>query len=352
MGNDQALARRSAILLKILPLLAFVSPLAILYSLYPASFEQTWVGRTYELFFIWLCFLELVMNWEELREKINTLWSLRTFAFIIFLLIPTVYIVAANFWGVNTVLVDYALSHGIEEAWAKQVPLSTEYLVFMGLLLLIVFLEYGVKGIKNYSISAFFLGIIGTLYTVNNLSPFFTPFQLIVPFTTTLAANVLNFMGYQTSVSAYPGKDAVPVLRASNSQGWAAFGIAWPCAGIESLLIYTVVILLFLSKSLIPWWQKLIYFAVGAVITYFINILRIVTIFVIAIDTGWRPGYMPPEVQRFHDYYGMLYSVTWIVCYPLLIIGSRALWRWIKEKKEKPKQHLQVSQDAEQTRVP
>jgi exosortase/archaeosortase family protein len=79
-----------------------------------------------------------------------------------------------------------------------------------------------------------------------------------------------------------------------------------------------VTILLFLKNSTIPWKQKLVYFIFGAVVTYFINALRIATIFIIAVGGG--------DIEPFHNYYGQLYSITWIISYPLVIIASRMLW--------------------------
>ena len=114
--------------------------------------------------------------------------------------------------------------------------------------------------------------------------------QIFVPTTATLAANVLNLMGYETSMSFIsndPTYGSMPILKISDSQGRSVgFGIAWPCAGVESLLLYSVTILLFLKKTNIPWKHRIIYFTIGAVVTYFINVLRVVTLFVIGINTG------------------------------------------------------------------
>ena len=57
--------------------------------------------------------------------------------------------------------------------------------------------------------------------------------------------------------------------------GTAKFAIAWPCAGIESLLIFTAVALLFLQRMPMSWKAKIGYFAVGAGITYFINVFEL-----------------------------------------------------------------------------
>jgi exosortase/archaeosortase family protein len=135
-----------------------------------------------------------------------------------------------------------------------------------------------------------------------------------------LAAGILGLMGYRTSISyAYTQQEgSLPVLSVQPLHGNAVgFKIAWPCSGIESLLIYSITIALFLKSSTIPRKEKLVYFVFGALITYLINGLRIVTLYTIALNGG--------AVNTFHDYYGQLYSVGWIMVYPLIIMASRAL---------------------------
>ncbi|MDI6904159.1 MAG: exosortase/archaeosortase family protein [Candidatus Bathyarchaeia archaeon] len=326
----QKFRKNTQILVKLSPVFSFIVPFLILYFLYPNSFEATWKGRTYYLFFLWLVSLEIILGWEEIQtNKVDKLRSVRTFAFIITLLLPTIYVFAANYCGLNAVIADLAKQNNIP--WVEWILISTEYLVFTALFSLIILAEFGIIGLKDFSISVFFLGIIGAIYTIDNLCPYgrFTPFQILVPTTTNLAADILNLMGYQTRmsfISNHPVYGSMPYLAIKDSQGfWRGFGIAWPCAGVESLLIYTVTILLFLKKTAIPWKHRMIYFVIGAIVTYFINILRIVTIFVISANGG--------DVWTFHDYYGQLCSITWIISYPLLIIGSRALWSKIKERK-------------------
>ncbi|HIH97014.1 MAG TPA: archaeosortase/exosortase family protein [Thermoplasmata archaeon] len=330
-GVIQKVKKNIHILRRLLPLLSFVIPFLVLYSLYPDSFEATWKGRTFYIFFLWLVCLEIILSWEKLQvRKISEMKTARTIAFIITLLIPTIYVIVANFYGINNIIKDLAKQYDI--LWAGTVPLSTEYLVFAVLFASIILLAYGINGLMDFSISTLFLGIIGLIYIIDDIYPYgtFTPFQIFVPTTAKLAANVLNLMGYQTSISAIkdPHYGNMPYLTALDPKDplkFAGFGIAWPCAGVESLLIYTITILLFLKKSGIPWKQKIIYFAIGAIVTYFINILRIVTIFVISINGG--------DVHAFHAYYGLLYSITWIIFYPLIIIGSRTLWRKIRNRK-------------------
>jgi thaumarchaeosortase len=252
-------------------------------------------------------------------------------AFIAALLLPTIFVIAANFWGLNTIIKEVAIRNSVPHA--NLMPLTFEYFIFAVLFILINLMSYGVNCLGDFSLSSFFLGIIGMLYTIDNLYPTgqFTPFQILVPATATLSANLLGFLGYQPIwLSANQG---MPTLMVMDSQRRfsCAFSIAWPCAGVESLILYTITILLFLNKIVTSRWQRVIYFAIGAAITYFINILRIATIFIISIPCG-----ATNEWVRFHNIYGSLYSITWITAFPLIIMGSQALWKTFRKRKTGP----------------
>ncbi len=347
----QTLKEYSTIILILLPLFSIIAPFTILYfyqdiayppypyyyNTYTNTFEVTWKGRTFYLFFVWLFSLEMILGWEEIRTIKHRLKSIRTIILILAFLLPTIYVVAANFCGINRTIVDLAYYNGMRGPLEGRpspdwVPLSTEYLVFTVFFALTVLVGYGVNGLMNYSISLIFLGTIGLIYTTDTLYPNgqFTPFQFLVPATAMFAAYFLNLMGYQTTFLT--SKEGMPHLVVSNSiRSWDAL-IAWGCSGIDSLIIYSVTILLFLKKSTIPLKQRIIYFVVGAIVTYFINILRIATIFIIGLNGG--------DFNTFHNFYGQLYSITWIVSYPLIIIGSRTLWSKIRNWKVDSKDHV------------
>jgi cellulose synthase/poly-beta-1,6-N-acetylglucosamine synthase-like glycosyltransferase len=137
-------------LLKLLPLLAFAVPLLWLYLLHPTSFELMWKGRTFQLFFVWLIALELILSWETIQpSRIAKPFSARTVAFITALLLPTVYVALSNYLGLNAAIADAARQSGV--TWADSMPLSTEYLVFTVLFCLTVFLQFGKKGLMDFS---------------------------------------------------------------------------------------------------------------------------------------------------------------------------------------------------------
>lgn len=324
-----ATVTNASIITKALLVLSFAVPFSILYVIDPPLFEATWIGRTFYLFFLWLVILEIIMSSESLQNsRLKRVISWRAVLFIVVLVVPTLYVVWANYFGLNDLIRAVAQQNKMEYGNALLLRIPVEYLVFTLAFALMVMLAYGIKGLKGFSTSILFLGIIGMLYMIDTVYPgnTFAPFQILVPATTQLSANVLNLMGYYTRVSApmqFENYGMVPLLEASkyaNMQDSVGFFIAWACSGIESLLIYTAVMMLFLKGSAIRTIYKVACFVVGAVITYFINILRVVSFFVITFNGGSQQA-----VDDFHNYYGPLYSVLWITSYPLIIIGIHAL---------------------------
>ena len=140
------------------------------------------------------------------------------------------------------------------------------------------------------------------------------PFQLLTLPTAACAAILLDILGYSFSLSFSPGADAMPIIRTQAGGRWYSVGIAWPCAGVHSLFLYTLIILLLFKKSNISRFRKTIYFIAGAIGTYSVNILRILVYFRILVNQGLSAA------QTFHDVYAELLFVAWILLYILLII--------------------------------
>ncbi len=341
MNNDSTSVKSKVptdSLIKILPLIAFTAPLVLLFLLNPMdsflkvsaqdSFQLMWKGRTFQLFFVWLVALEFILSWETIKLKINKQNKSGVVAFGVVLLFPTIYVVFEYYLGLNGAIASWATQSGV--AFADSMPLALEYLVFSLVFCVTVYLSFGKKGLTGFALPALFVALVGVIYTIDNFFPYgqFTPFQILVPTTASLAAGVLGLMGYGVVQGIEIGT-GMPTLQVTGALGTAKFAVAWPCAGIESLLIFTAVALLFLKRMNISWKAKIGFFAFGAAITYFINVLRIATIFTIGVQYGVDS----PQVQAFHYYYGPLYAMAWIISYPLIIMGCLGLWRKIKNRK-------------------
>ena len=328
----------SDLIIKLLPLFAFVVPLAGLYLLNlpdpylgPSSqysFQLMWKGRTFQLFFVWLIALEFILNWETIKTKLTKQNKPGLIAVGIALLLPTFYVISEYFFGLNAAIASASSQIGV--TFYNSMPIALEYLVFSVLFGLIAVLCFGKKGLRGFALPALFAAIVGIIYTIDNVFPYgkFTPFQLLVPTTANLAGFVLRLMGY----AVLPGtENGMPTLQVTGGVGTTTtFAIAWPCAGIESLLIYTAVAALFLQRMPLSWKAKVGLFAVGAGVTYCINVLRIASLFIIGTQNFGNINAQP--VQNFHFYYGPLFSLAWIVSYPLIIMISLSLRQKNKKK--------------------
>jgi len=330
------------ILLKAMPLIAFTIPLLFLYILNPpdmylgslspqASFEAMWKGRTFQLFFIWLIALEFILDWEVLKLRINLQNKTRTLLYAAVLTLPTLYVIFEAYFGLNATITNWATRSNI--AFAAWMPLSIEYIAFSVFLVLAVGASFGKKGIAGFALPALFSAMVGVLYAIDNMFPYgeFTPFQLLVPTTTSLAAGVLGLMG-NSVIMGTEISTGMPTLDVAGPLGQVKFAVAWPCAGVESLLIFSAVSLLFLKRMKISWKTKICLFALGAAITYFINVLRIATIFTLGMQFGANSN----QVQDFHFIYGPLCAMTWIISYPLIILAVDGFFRRTRKPRPSP----------------
>jgi len=154
--------------IKLLPLIAFTFPLALLFLLNPMdpylkvsaqeSFQLMWKGRTFQLFFIWLVALEFILSWENIKLKINKENKTRAVAFALVLLLPTLYLLFENYLGLNSTIASWATQSGV--AFSDSMPLAIEYLIFSLLFCVTVFLSFGKKGLAGFALPALFAGLV------------------------------------------------------------------------------------------------------------------------------------------------------------------------------------------------
>lgn len=283
------------------------------------SFNYTWKGRAYYLFFIWLFLLEAFLNKEKIKVKFEVFSTKRKVLTIFLMVLPTLFIVYFHFLGFKHVLTELGIQ--LQVPLVGSWPLSIEYVCLSILFFLSTMILYG-KDLTNFLVSHSFLFLIGLIYLVDTLYPYgsFTLFQALVPFTTSFAAQILNLMGYQTSVINQ--SMGTPVLALfKNNKLICLYGIGWPCAGVQGLLIYTFILIFFIKDLPLSFKEKAIIYSVGAVGAYTVNAFRIVLIYLITIDQG------KAAAKTFHDVYGGLLSMSWIVLYLVIItMLSRRLY--------------------------
>jgi len=289
-------------------------------------FELTWKGRLFLLVFAWLFIIESAMDWKKFSdEKPKNRYLM--IASLVCAAIPLIYVVSVQFLGLDLTVLSIGRDvFGIGVAGSAnesleflsyQWPVSLEYIVFAVFFSISILLAYKPKGLKPLSISLALLAGIGFAYLFDTIFPFgvFKPLAAFAAPTTAVAAALFDLLGYSVTM-VYPihtGGSALPSLTVHVGSESATVAIAWACAGVQSLLLYTLIILVFFKKSDLSAFRKLAYFIIGAFGTFFVNVFRVYSIIMIMITEGRAAG------MDFHDVYGELYAIIWILMYILAI---------------------------------
>lgn len=283
-------------------------------------FLSTWKGRMFYLFFLWLLVIESVVDWGKIVEK-KPKNRFRIFAFFVCAVIPLIYVLGVNFWGLDQAVLNLGRDLGFtdETLLTFHWPLSLEYLVFGISFLVAVLLAYKKEGLEFFSIGLSLLVGVSIIYAIATFYPdgAFKPFEMLALPTSACAAALLDILGYNFSLSFLSGPEHMPLIDGPGPPIY----IGWPCAGVHSLFLFLVIILLFFKRSGISTFRKFIYFVVGAFGTYFVNVLRIVSIFVILWNDGMDVLFWHMDVRFFHNSVGELYFISWIFIYILIIVS-------------------------------
>jgi len=266
--------------------------------------------------FLWLVLLEIFLSRHKL-PKFNIIAKLRQanvrfISGLIVLLAPTVFTLWQFMSGggdLVTLLGQLVGAPFPELDW----PLAFESMLFTVCFVLSVWLLQSLIGLRRFKVSLFFIGAVGTFFMVDTFYHGGTVWflQILVPPIASVAAFFLNVLDYPTTTSAYADGYLLAVRKTGGYQ--MNLLVYWPCAGVHSLTIYTIVILLLFKNMMVSSKRKIAYFLVGAVGTFMVNILRIVSIGIIGANLG------PEASSLFHEYYGELFFVVWIVAYLIAV---------------------------------
>jgi thaumarchaeosortase len=95
-----------------------------------------------------------------------------------------------------------------------------------------------------------------------------------------------------------------------------ALKVFWPSAGVQSIIIYSLVMLAFLLKMDIPARRKLVYFGFGIIGTASVNVIRItsLSLFALMITTDIK------QWEAFHSLAGELMFLPWLGVYLTSVI--------------------------------
>jgi thaumarchaeosortase len=292
--------------------LVLIAPILFTLVAYPDTFGLAWnEGRGGFLFAMAFIAAELIgvkVRIDKKRFYIITILALITIAYFI------------------------ALSFGLRESIAQagssfQVALLDSWIwmwdsivmslfVFSSLIIL-----FGKKWYKIAPAGAIFLVGTAAFLATDAFFPYDTlgPLQFIVPIYLQIDQGVINFID-KFIVNIGPENPESPVnpatargnlLILSGLHGPFALQVFWPSAGVDSMILFTLVMLAFLLKLAIPRERKIIYFVIGALGTAAVNVIRITSLSLYALVVTTNAS----EWEAFHSVAGLVMFLPYLGVY-------------------------------------
>jgi thaumarchaeosortase len=106
------------------------------------------------------------------------------------------------------------------------------------------------------------------------------------------------------------------LLTINGTHGFFRLAVFWPSVGVQSMLIYSLVMILLAAKLDSPLRRKVIYATIGVLGTIFLNVVRI---FIIAYY-GYAYAYTGQELDAFHNSIGEILFPIWIVAFLAIVL--------------------------------
>jgi len=296
---------------KIAAILILVTPIVFTIVAYPDTFNLSWnQGRGGFLFALAFIFAEL---WGL---KLNV--QSKRYLIVI---------------GLSVAVIGYfiALPFGLREWIIASAPTFRVNLIYswawmwdfviLGLYVISAeFILFGKRWYKIASAGAIYLAGSALILFLDAFFPYDSLglLQFIVPWY--LQADQLVIQYIQHNIlhlgSGIPALAHGNMLVLDGLHGHFALKVFWPSAGIQSMIIYSLVMLAFLLKMNIPEGRKAVYFSIGVIGTVLINLVRIISLslFALLITTNVA------QWETFHSVAGEIMFLPWLGIYLAAVI--------------------------------
>lgn len=266
--------------------LLLIAPIVFTLIAYHDTFYLSWnVGRGGFLFAMVFIAAEVVGSNQEINSK--------KFYLIIGLLSLTVaYFIAIEELGLKESIRSAAPIYNvqIQESWT----LMWDFIIMVLYVSICLSILYGKKG---YKIAPAGLVFITGIVVILSLDAFFPkdtlgPLQYIVPIYLQIDEGVIRLID-SSIMDLGPDGPLVSargnMLTLNGLQGSMNLIVFWPSAGVHSMIIYSLIMLIFFLKMRIPLKRKLTYFVIGTIGTTVINIIRILSLSLFALIVSANP---------------------------------------------------------------
>jgi thaumarchaeosortase len=288
-----------------------VSPFLACFVLFPESFLLSWnIGHAGFAFAAAFILAEIV----GIRFRISALKVL-----LISLLSGLVigYFIALPLGlSQRIVLIGHTYNVAIVDSWI----LMSEYLVVTLYTITSLLLLLGRKWCKIAPAGVVYLAGSAVILSLDSFFPYDSlgPLQMIVPTYLQFDQWILRFIGDHIVYlgSKTPATASGNFLVLKGLHGPFFLQVFWPSAGVQSVIIYSLVMLSILLRLRIPLGYKLVYFVIGALGTAAVNILRIISLSMVAITVTSNVK----EWEAFHSFAGEIMFLPWLGIYLTTVI--------------------------------
>ena len=293
--------------------LVLIAPIMFTLIAYPDTFYLSWnVGRGGFLFAMVFIAAEVIGS----NQKINR----KKFYLIIGLLNLAVgYFIAIEELGLKESIRAAAPIYNvqIQESWT----LMWDFIIMVLYVSICLSILYGKKGYKIAPAGLVFLSGIVVILSLDAFFPKDTlgPLQYIVPMYLQIDQGVIRLMDLGPDGPLVTARDNM--LTLNGLQGSMNLIVFWPSAGVHSMIIYSLIMLIFFLKMRIPLKRKLTYFIIGTIGTAVINVIRILSLSLFALIVSANPI----SWQSFHSISGEIIFIPWlfIYVYSVLFLENR-----------------------------
>jgi len=301
---------RSADLLLILAAI----PVLLLFALAPGTFELSWAGFG-KLgrggLFIVLFFLAFEL-WDYRKTAKPRLDRPHIAVTIIILMLGLFYFGAAGIAGWFTELI-YSVGKALGAAGevSNSWLMATDYTAMTIYLLALSIVLFSVRAVRAV-ITPVILSIGMVIFYL--LDAFF-PYGSIGPLQ--FWANfIVAAVGSLSWIFGLPIYGFSNLLTINGTHGFFRLAVYWPSVGVQSMLIYSLVMILLAAKLDSPLRRKVIYATIGVTGTIFLNVARI---FIIAYY-GYAYAHTGQELDAFHNSIGEVLFPIWIVVFLAIVL--------------------------------
>ena len=280
-----------------------LSAIAILdYNSLLAAWNQGRGGFLFAIFFLILEFLDS-RGW-----LVNQTNSSKIIASIALSLAVSIYFIGAEF-SLHTAIenVGKALKVPLVFSWIW----LWDYIVFSVFLLLLIPIVFGLKAIRHLPSANVYLLGMALILTLDAFFPFDTlgPLQAIVP----IILQSVSSMIVAFNLGSVAVSNNTMVL--DGIHGTFSISVFWPSAGVHSIIIYSLIMFLFLIKIKTTNRRRTLYFAVGAVGTFLVNIVRIFSLasYVLLVSADRA------RFEEFHAVAGEILFLPWVLAFLFIV---------------------------------